>query len=59
MSHDPSFPERAVMSSKEVTVRDDANLVPDKAKARADVDQAVNLFFDALLRPPALARVRL
>jgi hypothetical protein len=59
MSHDPSFPERALMSSKEVTVRDDANLVPDTAKAPADVEQAVNLFFDALLRPPGLARARL
>jgi hypothetical protein len=59
MSHDPSFPERALMSSKEVTVRDDANVVPDTAKARADVEQAVNLFFDALLRPPGLARGRL
>jgi hypothetical protein len=54
MSHDPSFPERALMSSKEVTVRDDANLVPDTAKAPADVEQAVNLFFDALLRPSRL-----
>jgi hypothetical protein len=54
MSHDPSFPERTLMSSKEVTVRHDANLVPDVAHARADVDQAVNLFFDALLRPPGV-----
>ena len=52
MSHDPSFPERALMSSKEVTVRDDVNPVPDTAKPRADAEQAVKLFFDALLRPP-------
>jgi hypothetical protein len=58
MSHDPSFPERALMSSKEVTVRGHANLVPDAAKAPADVEQAVNLFFDALLRPPRLAHGR-
>ena len=71
MSHDPSFRnrrvgapgapaiQRALMSSKEVTVRDerDANLVPDTANARADVEQAVNLFFDALLRPSRLGGV--
>jgi len=43
-----------------VTVRDDmrghyANLVPDKANAPVDAEQAVELFFDALLRPPGLA----
>ena len=67
MSHDPSFCNRRVgspcapaiqrdlMSSKEVTVRDDnANLVPDTANARADAEQAVNLFFAALLRPSRL-----
>ncbi len=69
MLHDPSFLnrrvgdpgapaiQRALMSSKEVTVRDerDANLVPDTANAtRADAEQAVNLFFDALLRPSRL-----
>ena len=70
MSHDPSFLnrrvgdpgapaiQRALMSSKEVTVRDerDANLVPDMANARADVEQAVNSFFDALLHPSRLGR---
>ena len=59
MPHDPSFPERALMSSKEVTVRDDANPVPDTAKPRADAEQAIKLFFDALLRPPGLAHGRL
>jgi hypothetical protein len=72
MSHDPSFRnrrvgapgapaiQRALMSSKEVIVRDDmrgrySNLVPDTANAtRADAEQAVNLFFDALLRPSRL-----
>jgi len=43
-----------------VTVRDDmrgryANLVADTANARSDAEQAVKLFFDALLCPPALA----
>jgi len=56
MSYDPSFPERALMSSKEVAVRDDAKLVPDTTKARADVEDAVNLFFDALLHPPGVKR---
>jgi hypothetical protein len=42
------------------TVHDDMrehypNLVPDTANAPADAEQAVKLFFDALLRPPALA----
>ena len=46
MAHDLPLPERALMSSKEVTVRDDANLVPDTAKARADAEQAIN-FFDS------------
>jgi hypothetical protein len=37
-----------------VTVREDmpVRYVPDTAKARADAEQAVKLFFDALLRPP-------
>ena len=59
MSHDPSFRNESALdgrSSKEVTVRDDANLVPDTAKAGADVEQAVNLFFAALLRPSRLSR---
>jgi hypothetical protein len=47
------------MSSEEVAVRDDAKLAPDTTKARADAEQAVNLFFDALLRPHGLARGRL
>jgi hypothetical protein len=47
------------MSSKEVTVRDDANLVSDAAKARTEAEQAVKLFFDALLRPPDLAHAGL
>jgi len=59
MAHDLPLPERALMSSKEATVRDDANLVPDRAKVRADAEQAVTLFFDALLRPPGLAHGRL
>ena len=58
MSHDPSFRNESALdgrSSKEVTVRDDnANLVPDTANARADAEQAVNLFFAALLRPSRL-----
>jgi hypothetical protein len=54
---DPAI-QCALMSSKEVTVRDerDANLVPDTANARADVDQAVNSFFNALLHPSRLGR---
>ena len=59
MSHDPSSPERDLMSSTEVTIRDGANLVSDAAKARADAEQAVKLFFDALLRPPGLVHARL
>ena len=44
-------------SSKEVTARDIVReRYLDTAKARADVEQAVNLFFDALLRPSGLAR---
>ena len=51
--------ERKESESGMVTVRDDirernANL-PDTANARADAELAVNLFFDALLRPPGLA----
>jgi len=57
MSHDFSFPERALMSSKELTVRD-ANRIPDATKPRANAEEAINLFFDSLLRPPALARDR-
>jgi hypothetical protein len=52
--------ERKETESGMVTGRDDmrgryANLVPDTANARADAEQAINLFFDALLRPPGLA----
>ena len=48
--------ERKESQSGVVTVRDDmrrryANL-PDTANAPTDPEQAINLFFDALLRPP-------
>ena len=51
--------ERKESQSGVVTVRDDmrrryANL-PDTANAPTDPEQAINLFFDALLRPPGSA----
>jgi hypothetical protein len=47
-------------NSKEVTVHDVMRgRYPDTANARADAEQAVNLFFDALLRRPGLERGRL
>ena len=58
MSHDPSFRNESALdgrSSKEVTVRDVMRgRYPDTANARADVEQAVNSFFDALLHPSRL-----
>jgi len=46
----------AIQRALDVPARDerDATLVPDTANARADVEQAVSLFFDALLRPSRL-----